>query len=155
MPSGEIDSAFMVKSRRSASTFQSRPNATIGLAAEGLDVLAQSRHLERHAVDHQRDGAVIDAGRHRLEPGGGGAADHLVGHRRGGDIDVAERQPHQRVARGAADHARLLAVAIEEAERAPHRRVAQPGFVVETLGRGRRHRSVPGTRRPFSMWAGT
>ena len=39
----------------------------LGVAAEGLDVLAQRRDLERRAVDHHRDGAVLDAGRHRLE----------------------------------------------------------------------------------------
>ena len=41
--------------------------AHVGVAAEGLDVLAQRRHLERPAVDHDGDGAVLDAGRHRLE----------------------------------------------------------------------------------------
>ena len=46
---GRADSALMVKSRRSASACQSRPNATLRLAAEGLDVLAQRRHLERLA----------------------------------------------------------------------------------------------------------
>ena len=64
------DSALMVKSRRSASALPVAAERDLGLAAEGLDVLAQRRHLERPAVDHHRDGAVLDAGRHRLEAGG-------------------------------------------------------------------------------------
>ena len=52
--------------------------AHIGVAAEGLDVLAQRRDFERPAVDHDGDGAVLDAGRHRLEARRGGAPDHLL-----------------------------------------------------------------------------
>ena len=46
------------------------PECDPGMASEGLDVLAQRRHLERLAVDHDGDGAMLDAGRNRLETGG-------------------------------------------------------------------------------------
>ncbi len=130
------------------------PERHIGFTAEGLDVLAQGRHLERHPVDHQRDGAVVDAGRHRLDPGGNSAPHHLLGERSGRDVDVAQRHADERIARGAADHPRLLAAAVEEIEHAPHRRSAEPSIVGKPHGDRCRHRSVPGTRRPFSMWAG-
>ena len=42
----------------------------LGVAAIGLHVLAQRGHLERMLVDDDGDGAVLDAGRHRLEAGG-------------------------------------------------------------------------------------
>ena len=41
---------------------------------------------------------MVEAGRHRLEAGGGGAARHLGGQRRGRDIDVTMRQAEQRIA---------------------------------------------------------
>ena len=130
------------------------PERHIGFAAEGLDVLAQRRHLERYAIDDERDGAVLDAGRHRLDPGGGRAPHHLIGQRGGRDVDVAERHADERVARGAADDTRLLAAAVEEREHALHRRGTEPGIVGKPHGDRCRHLSVPGTRRPFSMWAG-
>ena len=107
----------MVKSRRSASCRQSRPKRDLGVTAVGLDVLAQRGDLERRAVDHHGDGAVLDAGRHRLEAGGLDAAHHLLRHapwwrRRSSPTGIAE----QRVAHRAADHARLLAVAVEHVE---------------------------------------
>ena len=43
----------------------------LGVAAVGFDVLAQRGHLERMLLDDDGDGAVLDAGRHRLEAGGG------------------------------------------------------------------------------------
>ena len=116
----------MVKSRRSASRLPVAAEAHLGVAAEGLDVLAQRRHLERPAVDHHGDGAVLDAGRHRLEARGLGAPDHLVRHGGGGDVDLADRLAEQRVAHRAADHARLLAVAVEHVEQPRQRALAQP-----------------------------
>jgi len=45
----------------------------LGGTAIGLDILAQGRDFERMLVDDHGDGAVLDAGRHRLEAGGGDA----------------------------------------------------------------------------------
>ena len=66
------------------------PERNPGLAAKGLGILAQGRDLERMRFDHQRDRAVVDAGRHAFDAGRLGAADDFVGQRRGCDIDVAE-----------------------------------------------------------------
>ena len=57
--------ALMVKSRRARVGREVAAEADGGAAAVGLDVLAQRRHLEGRAVDDDRDGAVLDAGRHR------------------------------------------------------------------------------------------
>ena len=67
------------------------------------------------AVHHESDGAVLDAGRHRLEVGRVSAT-HRFGQRGGCDVDVAMGQAHQRIAGRAADDARLLAVAVEQRE---------------------------------------
>ena len=124
------------------------------MAAEGLDVLAQRRHLERMTVDDHRHGAVLDPGRHRLEAGGLDAADHLVGHRRGGDVDVAVRLAQQRVAHRAADDARLLAVAAEHGEELRERLLTQPSSIQPARRFG--HLVCPGTNTPSSStWAGT
>ena len=93
----------------------------LGLAAEGLGILAQGRDLERLRIDHQRHGAVVDAGRHAFDAGGLGAADHLIGQRRGRDVDIADRNVQQRIADGAADHAGFLAIAVEQSEHARRR----------------------------------
>ncbi len=121
------------------------------VAPEGLDVLAQGRHLERAALDHHRDGAVVEAGRHRLEAGRFGAARDFLRQRRRRHVDVAMRQTEQRVAHRAADHARFLAVASEHGQQVAERLFGEPGKV------GRRadvHLVVPGTSLPFSMCAG-
>ena len=126
----------------------------LGVAAEGLDILAQRRHLERMTVDDHRHGAVLDPGRHRLEAGGLDAADHLVGQRRGGDVDVAVRLAEQRVAHRAADDARLLAVAVEHGEQPRKRPLAQPAGIEPARRFG--HLVCPGTNTPSSsIWAGT
>ena len=88
----------------------------LGLAAEGFGILAQRRDLERLRIDDQRHGAVVDAGRHALDAGRLGAADHLLGQGGGRDIDVADRNVQQRIADRAADHARFLAVAVQEVQ---------------------------------------
>ena len=93
----------------------------LGVAAIGLDVLPQRGHLERLAVDDDRDRAVLDAGGHRLEAGRLDAAHDFVRHRRGRHVDLMRRHAEQRVAHRAADHARFLAVAIEHAEQARQR----------------------------------
>ena len=66
-PSAPTESAFMVKSRRSASACQSRPKRTLAWRPKVSTSWRKRRHLERPAVDHDGDGAVLDAGRHRLE----------------------------------------------------------------------------------------
>ncbi len=126
----------------------------LGVAAEGLDILAQRGDLERTAVHDHRDGAVLDPGRHRLEAGCLDAADHLGGQRRRGDVDVAVRLAEQRVAHRAADHARLLAVAIEHREQARERLLTQPWSIEPARRVG--HLVCPGTNTPSSpIWAGT
>jgi hypothetical protein len=122
------------------------------MAAECLDVLAQGRDLERPPLDHDRDRAVVDAGRDRLEGGGGGAPHHLGRQGRGGDIEVARRHAQQRVAHRPADHARLLAVAIEHADEPRERALAEPVAVEASRAR---HCECPGTSLPSSTCAGT
>ena len=125
----------------------------LGLAAEGLGILAQGRDLERLRIDDQRHGAVVDAGRHAFDAGGLGAADDLVGQRRGRDVDVADRNVQKRIAHGAADHAGFLAVAVEQGEHARGRTGSEPGRIRQHARLA--HFSTPGTSLPFSIWAGT
>ena len=125
----------------------------LGLAAKGLGVLAQGRDLERLRIDHQRDGAVVDAGRHAFDAGRLGAADDFVRHRRGRDVDIADRNFQQRIADGAADHAGFLAIAIEQGEHARGRTGPEPGRIRQHARLA--HFSTPGTSLPFSIWAGT
>ena len=64
----------MVKSRRCASRFQSRPNFTVAWRPK---VSTSSRRVVTSngwPSDHHRDGAVLDTGRHRLEARALGAA---------------------------------------------------------------------------------
>ena len=103
----------MVKSRRSASARQSRPKRTLAWRPKVSTSSRKRRDFERPAVDHDGDGAVLDAGRHRLEARRGCAPDHLLRDRGGGDVEFADRLAEQRIPHRAADHARLLAVAVE------------------------------------------
>ena len=102
--------------------FEITPETDGGAAAVRLDVLAQGRHLERRALDHHRDGAVLDAGRHGLEARLAGARAHDRRRRRGGEVDLVHRMAEQRVAHGAADDARLLPRAVERAQDGVERR---------------------------------
>ena len=88
----------MVKSRRSASAFQSRPNRDLGAAAVGFDIRAQRRHLIGLAVGDDRDRAVLDASRHRLEAGRLRAPDGFLRYSRGRDVDVGDGSPSRRCA---------------------------------------------------------
>ena len=107
-------------------------------------------------VDDDGDGAVLDAGRHRLEAGGVHAPHHLLRHRGGGDVDLMDGLADQRVAHRAADHARLLAVAVEHAEQARQRAGGEPGRMIErAVGTPLRHLVCPGTNLPSSICAGT
>ena len=83
----------------------------LGVAAEGLDVASERGHLEGHAIGDDGDRAVIDPGRHGLQPGLLGKRDHPLRRRGGGKIDLGDGEPEQRIAHGAADGARLDAVA--------------------------------------------
>ncbi len=122
------------------------------MASERLDVFAQGRDLERPPSGDDGDGAVLDAGGHRLEAGGLDPADHFVRMRGGGDVDVAERLAEQRIAHRAADHARLLAGAVERAEKIAKRRRSQPCGI--EAAQDLRHLVSPGTNWPSSIWAG-
>src|SRR5207244_7881752 len=97
-------------------------------------------------------GAVVEAGRHALDAGGPGAADHLIGKRRGRNIDIADRNLQSRVADRAADHARFLAVAAQQFEHAGGRTGSEPGRVVKHARIA--HFSTPRTNLPFSICAG-
>ena len=123
------------------------------LAAEGLGILAQRGDLERLRVDHQRHGAVLDTGRHALDPGRLGAADHLGRQRSGRDIDIADRNPQQRIADRAANHAGFFAAAVEQSEHAGGWTRSEPGRVRQHARFT--HFSAPGTNLPFSICAGT
>ena len=135
------------------------PEFDLGMAAVGLDVLAQRRHLERMLVDNDRDGAVLDTGRDRLEPGGRNALHNFFRHRGGSDVNLGDRHAQQRVSHRAADDARLFAIAIEHSEQARQRATCEPAGVVQfPIGTARlrlHHFVVPGTNLPSSICAGT
>ncbi len=94
--------------------------------AEGLDIAAEGGDLVRMAVHHQRDGAVVDAGRHRLDAGGPRQRDHPGGLGIGGDVDVAGLQPHHRVAHATADHQRPVPGRGQQAQHLLGARTCQP-----------------------------
>ena len=135
----------------------------LGVAAKGLDVLAQRGHLVGLAFGDHRDGAMRDAGRHRLKAGGLDPAHHFFRERGGRDIDIADRLTEQRIAHGTADHARLLAVAVKERQQPRQRALGEPSPLKPARGH-RRHFVCPGcvscglvspgTSLPPSMWAG-
>ncbi len=124
----------------------------LGLAAVGLGILAQRRHLKWMAVDHQRHGAMLDAGRHAFDAGRSGAADDFLRDRGGRDIDIGDRDLHQRVADRAADDAGFLVGAVKQGEHTGRRTGPQPGRIRQHGHLA--HFSTPGTNLPFSMWAG-
>ena len=78
------------------------------MAAKGLDVVAQRRHLEMCLAEDGGDGAVVDAGRNRLDAGCLEAGDHGLGRRLRRDVDVADGAAQDGVANAAADEARGL-----------------------------------------------
>jgi hypothetical protein len=123
-----------------------------GLASIGLNVLSQRRDFDRIAVDNQRHRAVIDAGRHALDTGGPGAADHFVRHCRRGDIHFADRKTEQFIANGSADGPRLLAAAVQQPQHARSGTAREPRCVTQRA-RGV-HFSLPGMNLPFSICAG-
>ena len=124
------------------------PEPHDGVPPVRLDVLAQRRHFKRRALGDERHSAMRDAG-------GDGAqtlrrrARHDLGGRRGrGDVDIARRRAEQHVAHRAADDARLLAAAVQQLQHAPRAGPRQQRARVRRV-----HSILPGTSRPFSIWA--
>jgi len=95
----------------------------------GFQVPTQRRDLIASPLEHQRHRAMVDAGRHCLDPCRLCPFDHLLRHQCRGDIDVADRQPHQRVAHGPADDTRFTALPVQECEDAGQGRILEPGLV--------------------------
>ena len=101
------------------------PGGRVGdlcVPAEGLDIAAERGHLEGLALDDDRHGAVVDAGRHGFQPCSLSERDHPVRFRGRSKVDLRYREPEERVAHGAANGARLDAIAIERSkhgERSP------------------------------------
>ena len=80
----------------------------LGPPPEGLDVVAQRRHLERAVAGDHRDGAVVEAGRNRAQAGALRERDHLVRPRGGGQVDLVDALTEQADAHRAADRTRLV-----------------------------------------------
>ncbi len=96
------------------------------MAAVGLDVLAERRHLEAGSVDDEGHRAVLDAGRNGFDAGRLGAAGDLLRQERCREVDVADRHAGERVADGAADDPRRLVALVEDGEDRPDRRSGKP-----------------------------
>jgi hypothetical protein len=94
--------------------------------AMGLHVLAQGGHLIGRAPRDQRDGTVVEACRHGLEPVGGRLFHHCGRLRRRRDVDIGGRQAKQRVAHGAANHARGVAIGLQRVKDGLKCRLMQP-----------------------------
>ena len=92
-----------MKSRRCASSPQSSVKAT---TARRPSVATSRRRVvisKGLPPRDRRHRAVLDAGRHGLQPRGLQRRGHLVRRQRGGDVDVADRLAEQGVAHAAAD----------------------------------------------------
>ena len=96
------------------------------VAAEGLDVAAQRRHLDRHMLGDDRHGAMLDARRNGVEAGSRGKPHHVGRQRRRRHVDVLDRQAHQRIAHRAADDARLRSLSLERCEHLGRRGPVEP-----------------------------
>ena len=130
-----------------------------GVPAVGLDILAERGHLVADVIGNQRNRAVLDPGRHRLEPGGARPAHDVFGTRRGGEVDVDRRACREarcgRRRRRCAPRRRL--------PRGPQRSRCTAGAKQPLgVGKGRDaalsslelHSKWPGTSLPFSIVAG-
>ncbi len=89
-----------------------------------------------------------DAGGDDLQPGVLRGLGDRLGQRRGGDVDLVRLKTQQRVAHGAADDPRFAP------GRGQRREQARELWIVQNAA-GARHSNRPGTRRPFSICAGT
>ena len=131
----------------------------LGVAAIGLDVLAQRGDLKRMLVDDDGNRAVLYSRRHRLEAGGRHTLYDFIRHRSGCNVDFRDRHVEQRVSHCPADDARLLAVAIEHRQQARQAASGKPGRAAQrSIGPSSRrwhYFVVPGTNLPFSRCAGT
>ena len=78
-----------------------------GMAAIGRHVAAQRRNLDRPVGQDDRDRAMRDAGRHRLESTGAHPVDHRLGRQRRRQVDIGDGQAQQHVAHRAADETTL------------------------------------------------
>ena len=91
VPSRDADSALMVKSRRSASACQSRPNATLAwrpkVSTSWRSVVTSNGRPSMITVTVPCSMPVGTA----LKPAAVHAPHHLVRHRRGGDVDLGDR----------------------------------------------------------------
>ena len=118
---GAREKALIVKSRRSASAFQSRPKATLAwrpsVSASWRGVVTSNGAF----VGHRGDGAMLNSRGHRLEAGRLHTAHDLLGVAVVATSISSALKPEERVAHRAADHARFFAVAVEHAEQARQR----------------------------------
>ena len=97
-----------------------------GAAAIGFNIAAKGCDLERNAVFDQGDGAVVDAGGHRLDAGITGQVHHPLGPGIGADIQIRDRRAQQRIAHTAADKQRLVAPRRQHAADPARGRIGQP-----------------------------
>ena len=74
--------------------------------AIGADVASQRRDLDRAVGQHRGDGAMVDAGRHRLDARLLQPIDHVARRDRRRDVEVVDRQAQQPVAHRTPDIAR-------------------------------------------------
>ncbi len=98
-----------------------------------------------------------EAGRRDAEAGGARALHHDFRQRGGGEVEIADRFAEREVAHRAADQPRLFAFAVQRRERAGEPAGLEQATVGEApvaqAGQGA-HSIRPGTRTPFSTWAG-
>jgi hypothetical protein len=80
VPSAEADSAPIAAEHHAR------------VATERFDIPPQRRDFKRMAIDDDRDGAVLDAGRHRLPACSVNAVHHLVGQGGRRHVDLADRK---------------------------------------------------------------
>ena len=69
---------------------------------------------------------MLDAGRHRLEAGGFGAADRFRRQGRRGNVDVGDLLADQRVAHRPAGHTRLLTTLLQRGKQLLQMLFAEP-----------------------------
>jgi hypothetical protein len=124
-----------------------------GVAAIGVDVLAQRRDLERHGAGHDRHGPVGEPGRDRAQARPAGALQRGLGQERGREIDIGHGPAEQCIPHRAADDTRFFALAGQRREDAHGLRPTQQPGQGDRGGGG--HLNRPGTSTPFSTWVGT
>ena len=96
-----------------------------------LYVAPKGRHLERHAVGNHRHRAMLDPGRHRLQPGPLGERHHAVRQRGRGEVDLGDGKAEQGVAHRAADGACLHSGFAQRGEHARRLWPLEPFSILE------------------------